>query len=145
MASSTEQVTSQAPSRPVSPTDPSDDHRNDEVAGDESAPLLQSATSPTTRSVPSRPYQFLISTGLLSSMLTLLFLIVTLVLMSALPYGWHMPYGSQDAMTGVAIPVRIRAALHPCSMLLTHSRRYLQYLLAPSIKPAFEKSGRLFP
>lgn len=105
MASSTPQATSPPPSRPASPSNCAEDQRNDEVAGDESAPLLRSDASVAATPLTPRPLQLLIAAALLSSILSLAFLIVTAVLTSIRPYGWSGSWRTSEALSAVVVPV----------------------------------------
>lgn len=87
---------------------PTTNERNDEVAEDESAPLLQSEGSsppPTRRLVSAKFIHFLTSLAMFSAVLTLALLIVTGILMSVLRNGDWIPGETGDGMGGVVIPV----------------------------------------
>ncbi len=113
MASTSAQAASPPPSRPASPHPTSTNQRNDEVAGDESAPLLANQAPPSAGVVSSRIMHILTSSALTSAVFTLLFLIVIIILMSALPYGYQVPYETSNAFSAVVVPVRHSDALSP--------------------------------
>lgn len=113
MAQSSAKAASPPPSRPASPNLPSTDQRNDEVTGDESAPLLSNQEPPPGAGVVSaKAIRILTSSALSSAVCCLLFLIVIAILMSALPYGYHVPWQTSGAFGGVVTPV------HSCNFLV---------------------------
>ena len=90
---------------PASPQAPPTDERNDEVAGDEAAPLLESEDTPSAPPVTSKFIRILTLIAITSSVVSLLVLFATAVVDAALPYGGHIPWETRTAMTGVVIPV----------------------------------------
>ena len=99
-------ATSQPQSRPASPTVPAADERNDEAAGDESAPLLQPQTTSPDQAVSAKFIHFLTSLGISSSFLTLVLIIANEIVMAIVGYGYQVPWATSEAIHSVVIPVR---------------------------------------
>ncbi len=119
MATPSTQAASPPPSRPASPNLPSTNQRNDEVAGDESVPLLPNQDPPRAGVVSAKAMHILTSSAVSSAVCTLLFLIVIAILMSTLPYGYQVPWQTSEAFSAVVPPVRSYNFLSPILSLLT--------------------------
>ena len=107
-ASSAQEATSPRPSRPASPLAIPSDERNDQTAGDESAPLLQTEANDgrrVTRRITIKFIHFWTSLALTSAVFALVVLIATSITMSAIPYGYQVPYWTRDAMNAIIVPV----------------------------------------
>ena len=138
------------PSRPASPHDPPTDERNDEAAGDESAPLLQTEANDGHRMVrftQSKFIHFLTSLALSSAVLALVLVIVTSIVSSIVPYGYQIPYMTRDAMTAVVVPVSggYRLPRSPKFDEFISARPSSQSSYAPPIWPVFEETVPFFP
>lgn len=105
MAQSSAQAAPPPPSRPASPNLPSTNQRSDEVAGDESAPLLPNQDPPRPGVVSARAMHIITSSAVSSAVCTLVFLIVIAILMSTLPNGTRLPGQTSEAFGAVVAPV----------------------------------------
>lgn len=90
----------------IAPNLPSTNQRNDEVAGDESAPLLPNQDPPRPGVVSARAMHIITSSAVSSAVCTLVFLIVIAILMSTLPNGTRLPGQTSEAFGAVVAPVR---------------------------------------
>lgn len=123
------QATSPPPSRPASPNVPPRDERNDEVAGDESAPLLQSEEGTrTVRFASAKFVHFLTSLAMSSAVLALALIIVTKIVGSVVPGGTDIPWDTSDAMSAAVVTVRSYHSNHPLS--ITHCCTRLCFLFS---------------
>ena len=110
------------PKHPSETTDAAVDSRNDEVGGDESAPLLSSdhnvdETQTSGSSSPNRSTHVLTSLALSSSVLTIVFLIVTAILIAWVHGTYYLPWQVSDSTGAIAAPVRFRVAVRSVSSL----------------------------
>ena len=149
-APTAQEATPSHPSRPTSPHDQPADERNDEAAGDESAPLLQPGASDgrhVARFTQSKFIHFLTSLALSSAVFALVLVIVTSIVSLIVPYGYQIPYMTRDAMTAVVVPVSDGYRLPRSSKFdeFISARPSSQSSYAPPIWLVFEEIVPFFP
>lgn len=83
------------------------DERNDEVAGEESAPLFPSDPSPAPAAALSRAISILTTSALSFSALTLSFLFATFVALSVGPERFYLGWQTNEGIRATIAPVHI--------------------------------------